>query len=131
MKKNKIINSKLIYEISKVGHTQYIVIADAGLPIPKGVNVIDLAIVGGLPSFIDVLDAVVDELIFEKIILASEIQTKNKDLETKIVSLIEDVDIEYISHEKFKILTLNANVIVRTGEKSPYANIILVGGVDF
>lgn len=131
MKKNNIINSQLIYEISKLGHTQYLVISDAGLPIPKNVNVIDLAIIEGLPSFIDVLEAISEELIFEKVILASEIITKNKNLKTRISDFIENVDVEYVTHEKFKELTQRANVIVRTGEKSPYSNAILVGGVDF
>lgn len=132
MKKGKIINSELISEISKLGHTQYLVICDAGLPIPKGVSLIDLAVTGGLPSFIEVFTSIKEELIFEKVILASEIKEKNDGLNSKIIELLsEEIQTEYVNHKTFKELTSNANVIVRTGEKTPYANIILVGGVDF
>ncbi|NLZ54216.1 MAG: D-ribose pyranase, partial [Thermoanaerobacteraceae bacterium] len=57
MKKRELLNSEISYLISKLGHTDTIVISDAGLPVPKGVQRIDLALIPGKPSFLDVLDA--------------------------------------------------------------------------
>lgn len=131
LKKNKIMNSALISQIASIGHTQLFVIGDVGLPVPKGVKVIDLSLISGIPSFMDVLKAVDSELVYEKVILASEIKSKNRKLLDGIFDVVSTVDIDFISHDEFKTLTKEAEVIVRTGEMSPFANIILVAGVNF
>ncbi|NLM18583.1 MAG: D-ribose pyranase [Clostridiaceae bacterium] len=131
MKKDRIINSALISEIAYAGHTQYIVIGDAGLPIPNKVKTIDLSLVPGIISFKDALKAIDSELVYEKVILASEIKEQNEEILEEINKIVGDTDKEFVSHDNFKLLTEKANVIVRTGETSPYANIILVCGVNF
>ena len=80
MKKDRILNAQLIAEIAAMGHTEYLVIADAGLPIPKGVNVIDLSVVRGVPAFYQVLAAVDEELVSEAYIVAQEMSGRNADL---------------------------------------------------
>ncbi|MGL4944948.1 MAG: RbsD/FucU domain-containing protein, partial [Fusobacteriaceae bacterium] len=52
MKKSRLLNSELSYEISKIGHTAHLTLCDAGLPIPSDVKRIDLAIEKGYPSFV-------------------------------------------------------------------------------
>ena len=131
MKKTQLLNSEISYEIAKIGHKQTITIGDAGLPIPKGVKRIDLAIIKNLPKFLDVLDAVLSEMKVEKIILADEINEIAPALRASIMDRFEDVAVEFVPHEKFKAKTLDTNVIIRTGETTPYANIILVSGVTF
>lgn len=131
MKKDRILNTNLITEIAAIGHTQFLVIGDAGLPIPKGVKVIDISLTKGIPGFKQVLEAVNEELVSEAYILADEIKTGNQDLETQVNELLKGRPVTYVPHEEFKKLTEKANVIIRTGETSPYANIILVAGVNF
>lgn len=131
MKKDGLLNAELISEIAAIGHTQYIVISDVGLPVPKGVKVIDLALSPGVPSFAQVLEAVDGELVSESYILAEEIREKNAGLEAHITGQMGARPVSYISHEELKKLTREAQVIVRTGETSPYANIVLVAGVNF
>ena len=58
MKKTGIINAELMKQIAALGHMELFLIGDAGMPIPKGVPVIDLALCEGVPSFAAVLDAV-------------------------------------------------------------------------
>ena len=77
MKKSRLLNSELSYEIAKIGHTAHITLCDAGLPIPQSVKRIDLAVEAGLPGFIQVLDPVLSEMQVEEIILAEEIKEKN------------------------------------------------------
>jgi D-ribose pyranase len=105
------------------------VIADCGLPIPDGVTCIDLAYKLGEPSFLTILDVVLEDLKVEKAILAQEIQTANAEVEAAIKNNIDVLD--YVTHEQFKQLTKEAKVIIRTGEITPYANIILQSGVIF
>lgn len=134
MKKGKLLNSELSQIVAAQGHTDTICIGDAGFPVPKGIRCVDLAVSPGIPSFIEVLDAVTSELICEKIYLAEEIKTMNSQLVTELLQKIfvnSDLEIIYLKHEKLKKLSLECKVIVRTGEFSPFANIILQSGVGF
>ena len=129
MKKQGILNRELAGIFAKLGHTDQIVIADCGLPIPDGVTCTDLAYKLGEPSFLSILDVVLEDLKVEKAILAQEIQTANAEVEAAIKNNIDVLD--YVTHEQFKQLTKEAKVIIRTGEITPYANIILQSGVIF
>ena len=131
MKCDRLLNRDIIYEVAALGHTEYICIADCGLPIPKNVKVIDIAIVAGKPSFLEVLDAVREELVVESIVLAEEIEIKNSDLAEKMDNRFSSIPVMKVPHTEFKRMTENAKCIIRTGENTPYANVILVGGVNF
>lgn len=117
--------------IAGMGHTDMLVIADAGLPIPEGPRRIDLALRRGVPGFIQTLEVVLTELRVERIIIARETGEVSPQILAQIEQLLPDVDVQQLSHEKFKQVTASARAVVRTGEFTPYANIILVSGVDF
>jgi D-ribose pyranase len=112
-----------------MGHRDMLIIADAGLPVPKEVERIDLALKCGIPSFMEVLRAVLSELEVEETYVAKEIKEKNSQTLNLISSLIGEV--KFITHEELKELSKQARAIIRTGECSPYANIILISGVTF
>jgi len=131
MKKSGIINSQLSRLIAEMGHKDSIVIADCGLPIPQDVERIDLSLTKGYPKFLKILEAALEDLVVEKAILASEIKENSPKLEAQIIELMPEVEIEYISHAEFKKQTNNSRAVVRSGETIPYANIILISGVDF
>lgn len=131
MKKLGILNSEIASVLATLGHTDVIVIADAGLPIPKEVRRIDLALTKGNPSFLQVLDAVIEDMQIEKVTLAKEIKEKNQLLEEEILSRFSTHEIEYTEHQNFKDMTKNAKAIIRSGEMTPYANILLHAGVLF
>jgi D-ribose pyranase len=129
MKKNGILNPQLNRVISEMGHGDILIIADAGLPIPQEIERIDLALKSGIPSFAEVLQAVLFELKVEEAYVAKEIKEKNPQTLNLVSSLIGEV--KFITHEELKELSKQARAIVRTGECSPYANIILISGVTF
>lgn len=129
MKKNGILNSEISKVLSEMGHTDTIVIADCGLPIPKEVKRIDLALKQGTPSFLQVLEALVADMEIEKVTLAQEIKDFNPELKEVLENKFTDKD--YVSHEEFKKLTQQAKAVIRSGEATPYANIILHSGVIF
>lgn len=131
MKKGKLINSEISYVISKMGHTDMITICDSGLPIPKNVQRIDLALKEGIPSFLETLDTVLEELKVEEVIVALEMEDISPVLYGEIVERFKNVNIVKVTHEEFKKLTKDSNAVVRTGEFIPYANIILKSGVVF
>ncbi|MFJ8261892.1 D-ribose pyranase [Rummeliibacillus sp. NPDC094406] len=130
MKKHGILNRELAGIFAKIGHTDTIVIADCGLPIPDGVPCIDLAYTLGKPSFADILEVVLDDFKAEKAVIAQEMEGQNTALHS-LVQQVLYVPIETVSHEELKELSSKAKVIIRTGEATPFANIILQSGVIF
>lgn len=130
MKKHGILNSMLSGLIASLGHTDLLVVADAGLPIPPGIPVIDLAVRCGVPSFEDVLTAVAGEVQIEQIVIASETQQTGDPL-PEVAELFAGVPVTAVPHEEFKERTARARAVVRTGECSPYHNVILQAGVVF
>lgn len=131
MKKTGIINSDIASIIATLGHTDSIVIADCGLPIPDGAKRIDIALKPGTPSFDEVLETILQEMEVEKAIFAEEMKEKNAVTQSKALQRLSSADIDYIPHEEFKHLTKQAKAVIRTGEATPYANVILVSGVCF
>lgn len=123
------INSHITKILTDLGHTDTIVIADAGLPVPRDVPKIDLSLKLGMPSFEDVVVAVLEDMATEKIVIASEMKERNQ----KAYELMEkqNILVEEVSHEQLKMLTSKAKVVIRTGEATPYANCILQAGVIF
>ena len=131
MKKTVLWNSHLSTLVAQMGHTQTLTIGDAGLPVPAGVPRVDLAVTAGIPRFLDVLDAVLSELKVEKITLAEEIQQANPDMWRAVLQRFPNIPVEYVPHEAFKERTGASVAVVRTGENTSYANIILQSGVAF
>lgn len=131
MKRQGILNSHISEVLSRLGHTDTIVIADCGLPIPDETIRIDLAIKLGNPSFIEILEAVLEDMAVEKVTLANEISEHNPKVQGEVQKLIKEIPVQYMSHEQFKSETKKAKAIIRTGEATPYANIILHAGVIF
>lgn len=129
MKKNGIINADISRVLSYMGHTDTLAVGDCGLPIPDETERIDLALKLGVPSFMEVLREVEKEMKIEKVVLAEEIREQNPAVLKEILELIEQMDtacqVEYISHAELKARTKSCRAVIRTGETTPYANIIL------
>ena len=128
MKKVGVINQPIAAAISGLGHTDTITIADAGLPIPVSTQRIDLALTTGVPSFLETLRVVLSELFVEKVIVAEEMKTISPQMYAALAEVLGDVPIEVIPHVDFKRETSVTKAIIRTGEFTPYANVILVAG---
>lgn len=127
MKRRGIINARLAAELCRLGHTDTVVVADSGLPIPGGVAVVDLAVVFGIPRFVDVLDALREECVFDGCTAASEARGT-----TAGVAITERFpDAAFVPHDELKRLTARAKLVVRTGEDTAFSNVLLHCGVPF
>ncbi len=131
MKKHGILNYRIEEFISRIGHTQTMVICDPGLPIPSECEVVDISLLPGLPSFSDVLRAIAEEMKIESYVYAAEIEKANPSVLKDIREILGDIPSSSVSHEEFKKMSREALVFIRTGECSSYANVILVAGVTF
>lgn len=131
MKKRGILNAQLSFYIASLGHKDTFMIGDAGMPIPKGVPVVDLAVTGGVPTFRQVMDAVLEETCVEGYTIADEIVEKNPQLLAYIREKLDGCEEEKIPHTELKKRSADVKFAVRTGEFTPYPNIILRAGVAF
>ncbi|MET3944130.1 D-ribose pyranase [Corynebacterium mucifaciens] len=122
MRKTGILNAQLARAINGLGHTDTFAVADCGLPIPAGVEVIDLALVFGVPRFHDVVRAILDEVVVEAAVVA-------KQAPGDVASLVDDPQL--VDHDDLKRALADCKFVVRTGETTPYANIIFRSGVPF
>ncbi|MFC5664420.1 D-ribose pyranase [Kitasatospora misakiensis] len=124
---------RLLQLISSLGHGDLLVVADPGLPVPPGVESIDLVWRRGDPPFLPVLAAVLDELEVEHADLAEELTDPVllAGLDSRFEQHGLTGAVGRLPHERLKELTRSARVIVRTGEATPYANVVLRAGVPF
>lgn len=130
MKKNGILNSNIAKLVDDLGHTDQVCIGDLGLPVPSQVEKIDLALIPGKPNFQEVIDMYLENVVVEKVILAEEIKTVNPEqLEQLLSKLDKNVTVEFISHEELKKRNYQVKAVIRTGENTPYSNVILQSGV--
>lgn len=127
MKRGGILNAELNAAASRLGHGDRVLLADCGMPAPAGVPVVDLAVILGVPRFEQVLAALFGDLIFERGVLAHE--ARGTAPEKWVRGHLDDVS--YVSHEELKQLSASAKLFIRTGEATPYANVLLSCGVPF
>jgi D-ribose pyranase len=147
MKTKVILQNDLAKEVARLGHGNMLVITDRGFPFPRHENTIciDVSVGRDLPRFVDVVKVVLEELEIEKVIIADETKSVSPEIYSQLKEIVSqiknkgnDIVEENIPHPEFKDLVLNGSlqgkevkVFVKTGEFTPYANIILVSGVDF
>ena len=132
MKKCGHLNREVSRVLARMGHTDSLVIADCGLPVPDGVECIDLSIALGDPTFLRVLDAVLADFKVERAVFATEAQEHNAAVAARASSLCAlKVRVDFVAHETLKGLARRARAVIRTGEATPYANVVLYSGVIF
>ena len=133
MKKSGILNSQLAGIIASMGHTDKLVICDCGLPIPRNAELVDLALCEKIPGFLETLSIILQELKVEGAVIAEELLQSSNGTFEEIKKMLPGIDIKKTSHDNFKQLCRNGDRVsfVRTGETTPYANIILHAGVIF
>jgi len=147
MKTHGILQNELAKVVATMGHGDMLVITDRGFPFPRHdmTTCIDVSVGRDLPKVADVVKVVLEELEIESVIIAEETKSACPDVHAALQATLASIDNkgnpirqEIIPHTEFKDLVLNGalqgkevKAMVKTGEFTPYANIILVSGVDF
>ncbi|WP_409060284.1 D-ribose pyranase [Streptomyces sp. SYP-A7185] len=129
MKRSGILNRHLCGALAELGHGDTVLVCDAGMPIPPGPRVVDLAFRAGVPSFAEVLDGLLAELVTEGGTAATEVREANPATAELLAARVTPLAL--IPHEELKDRTATARLVVRTGEATPYANVLLRCGVFF
>lgn len=133
MKKNGILNAQLLGELTKLRHQDQLVICDIGFPIPKGSNVVDVSLVEGLPTFLQVLKAVLNEIIVEDYVIFDFMKQYNEEYYSFLKENLKNQTCSEVSMEAFVEASKAAKLFIRTGEPKPASNILLTSatGVRF
>jgi len=132
MKKTGLLHAELSRTIASMGHGDVLVIGDAGLPVPPGVPVIDLALRVGVPGFLETLEIVLSELHVERAVIDEEMATVSPAMSDAFhAAWPRDIALHSVPHAELQATATGAKALVRTGECTPYSNIVLVSGVVF
>ena len=131
MYKGNCLHPQLSRVMAETGHTDCLCITDAGFPISKETERIDLAWKADEPAWLDVCQMILNEMAIEHIYLAEEIEEKNPAKQAAFLKLCQGIPVTYITHAELKERSKTARAVIRTGEFSPFCNCILVAGVDF
>jgi D-ribose pyranase len=131
VKKIGIMNKDISEVVAGMGHNDKIMICGSAFPIPSGTRRIDLALEQGLPAFLDVLRVVLKELKVEQIMIARETLENSPKRFQEIVEVFPDIEPKVIPQLELKELSKEVKACIRTGECTPFSNIILVSGVIF
>jgi D-ribose pyranase len=127
-KKGGILNPALSHLLASTGHTDYFTICDRGYPVPSGPERIDLALVDGIPTVLDVLRAVAAEWHLDRVVIAVEMTEISPQRVDELRAILGDVPLQVIPHLELKRLSQTGKATVRTGDSVPYANIVVVSG---
>lgn len=131
MKDHGILNPQLSGLVASMGHGDLLGVADAGLPVPPAVDRVDLAFAPGRPGFLEVVEAVLGELRVEAYVLAEESKEHCPRFVEALDRMLPEAEVLWVDHEELKRRCGTARGVVRTGEFTPYANVLLRSGVDF
>lgn len=147
MKSQGVLNPDISELIARMGHGDGLAVTDRGFPLPsKGeITVADVSVGPNLPGAVDVVETILYELEIEEVIIADETEEESPQIYENFIELLEerdnkgkDIVVTKTTHPEFKDMVLgreyergNMKGLVRTGELTPYANIILVSGVTF
>lgn len=125
MRKSGIINGKLMGILAGLAHTDRIVVSDAGFPIPDGPEVVDLTLVKGIPAFMDVMKAVLNEIVVEKIVMFAPIAEVNAKVYHALDDMLVKQEKVLAGPDEFLKEAREAKVVIRTAEVTPCCNVIL------
>ena len=126
MLKTGILNPAINSLLSRVRHTNVLVIADRGFPFWPEIETVDISLVDDVPRVLDVLRALRQNFTIGSAFMADEFRSHNN-LETQqsFQSALEGISIFVEPHTKLKMRVPHAIGLIRTGDTTQYANLIL------
>ena len=126
MLKTGILNPQLNSLLSRVRHTNLLVIADRGFPYWPMIETIDIALVDDLPTVLQVLDAIRPNFVIGQVTMAREFCTHNPPaVQDRFMSAMAGLNRVFMPHIELKQLVPGAIGLIRTGDTVAYANMIL------
>ena len=128
MKRQGILHPELNRILSETGHTDILTICDRGFPVPQSVERLDLALVSDIPTVLDVLRAVHQEFVIDRVIVTEEMIEASPKRYEQLKEEFKELEFMVVSHQRFKQICPESRAVIRTGDSTPYANMMIVSG---
>ena len=126
MFKSGILNPQINSLLSRVRHTNTLVIADRGFPFWPEIETVDISLVDGIPTVLEVLRAVRQNFAVGKAWMAEEFLANNtKQVIDQFAAGFDCLELVHEPHVDFKLRVPHAIGLIRTGDTIQYANMIL------
>ena len=127
MIKNGVLNPQILSLIARVRHTNTLVIADRGFPFWPAIETVDISLVDGVPTVLQVFEALKPNFVIGQVYMAEEFLRENTtETQRSFADSRGGIPIHYELHERFKLRVPHAIGLIRTGDTIQYANMILV-----
>lgn len=128
MKRSGILHPGISHLLASTGHTAYFTVCDRGFPVPQEPERIDLALVDGIPTVLDVVKAVHAEFVIDRVLVAEEAMTVSPEWIAELRSALGEIPLQTVSHLELKRLSHEGRATIRTGDTALYANVVIVSG---
>jgi D-ribose pyranase len=129
MLKAGILNPQLLSLLARVRHTNALVIADRGFPSWPGLETVDLSLVDGIPTVLQVLAAIRPNFVIAEVYMAAEFRRVNSPgVRKPFEAALGGCDVIFEPHLRLKRRVPGATGLIRTGDPVLYANMILISG---
>ena len=125
---DKLLNAEIARLIRTIGHTDMLLLADKGFPVPRDVETLDISLTSGIPLIPDVIDAISGGFSFDRIIGATEMKAASPARVKELKRKYRGTPVEFMAHVEFKHVAETCKKAIRTGDDVAYGNIILVCG---
>jgi D-ribose pyranase len=126
---NGILNPQINSLLARVRHTNMLVIADRGFPFWPMIETVDISLVDGIPTVLQVFQAVKPNFEISQVYMAEEFVKANS-LETRrnFTELITPIPLQYLPHIELKKLVPGTCGLIRTADVTQFSNMIIVSG---
>lgn len=128
MRRAGILHPELNRILSETGHTDILTISDRGFPVPQHVERLDLALVNDIPTVLDVLSAIHDEFVIDRLVVTEEMIAASPERYKQLQKQFLELEFLVVSHERFKQICSESRAVIRTGDTVPYANVMIISG---
>lgn len=128
MKRGGILHPTLNRILTETGHTDILTICDKGFPVPQNCERLDLVLVEGIPTVLDVLRAIEAEFVIDTVIVTEEMKEASPERYQQLATEFPKLSFTVVSHARFKEICPESRAVIRTGDTVPYANIMIVSG---
>ena len=128
MKRGPLLNPALNHLLASTGHTDYFTVCDRGFPVPIGPDRIDLALTDDIPTVLDVLKLIQADFHIDRVVILAEVYDIAPHRVDELKAILGETPLYPVPHLEFKRLSHSARATVRTGDSTPYGNIIIVSG---
>jgi D-ribose pyranase len=128
MKRGGILHPGLNRILSETGHTDLLTICDRGFPVPSGPERLDLALVDDLPTVVDVFSAIYAEFVIDCVIVTEEMAEASPERYEALQAVFQGLRFRVVTHARFKEICPESRAVIRTGDTTPYANLMIVSG---